>query len=84
MGRSKDHSILRRGRMICLPSLLDLSRICASGRRVFRGTPGFEVYGGKHSRRSGPDEEAQKSSVVITIDSLERAFGALSALEGAS
>ena len=47
-------------------------------------TLGSEVFGGKHLKRSGPDEEAQKNSSVITVDSLERASDALSALEGAS
>ena len=42
------------------------------------------VPGGKRPKWSGPDEEAQKSPVVITMDSLERASDALSALEGAT
>ena len=33
--------------------------------------PGSKVYGRKCSRRSGPHEEAQKSSTVINMDSLE-------------
>ena len=47
-------------------------------------TPGSEVSGGKHPKRFGPDEEAQKSSPVIIVDSPERASDALPALEGAS
>ena len=31
-------------------------------------TSGSEVFGGKCFRRSGPDEEAQKSPTVITMD----------------
>ena len=34
-------------------------------------TPGSEVFDEKHSRWSGLDEEAQKISVIITVDSLE-------------
>ena len=30
-------------------------------------TPGYEVSGGKCLRRSDPDEEAQKSPIVITL-----------------
>ena len=30
----------------------------------------FEVYGAKRPKRSGPEEEAQKSLMVITVDSL--------------
>ena len=47
-------------------------------------TPGFEVSGGKRSRRSGLNKEAQRSSVVIIVDSPERASNALLALEGAT
>ena len=34
-------------------------------------TPDFEVSGGKRPKRSGPDEKAQKSLAVITVDSPE-------------
>ena len=34
-------------------------------------TPGFEVSGGKCPKQSGPDEEAQKSMAIITMDSPE-------------
>ena len=44
----------------------------------------FEVPGGKRPKRYGLDEVAQKSSTVITADSPERAFDALSALKGAA
>ena len=47
-------------------------------------TLGFEVSGGKRPKRSSPDEEAQTSLVIISVDSPEQAFDALSALEGAS
>ena len=46
-------------------------------------TPDFEVSGRKHSRRSGRDEEAEKSLAVITVDSPKRASDALPALKGA-
>ena len=45
-------------------------------------TPGFEVQGGKHLKWSSPDEEAQKSPILIIADSPERASNALPALEG--
>ena len=47
-------------------------------------TLGSEVYGGKRPRRSGPKEKAQKSPLVIAVDSSERASDDLPALEGAS
>ena len=47
-------------------------------------TPDSEVLGEKRPKWSGPDEEAQKSLVVITMDSPKRASDALSALEGAA
>ena len=47
-------------------------------------TPDSEVSSGKRPKRSGQDKEAQKSLVVITVDSLKRAPDALLALEGAS
>ena len=47
-------------------------------------TPGSEVSNEKRSRRSDPDEEAQKSPGIIVVDSPDQAFDALSALEGAS
>ena len=37
-------------------------------------TPGFEVSGGKRTKRSCPDEEAQNSPTVIIVDSPERAL----------
>ena len=46
--------------------------------------PGFEVSGGKRLKRSDPDEEAQKSLEVITVDSPKRASDAYPTLEGAS
>ena len=47
-------------------------------------TPDSKVPGSKRLKWSGPDKEAQKSPVVITVDSPERASDALSALEGAA
>ena len=47
-------------------------------------TPDSDVPGGKRPKWSGPDEEAQKSPTVITVDSSERAYDALPALEGAA
>ena len=47
-------------------------------------TLGFEVSGGKWPKHSSPDEEAQKSSLVITVDSPEQASNTLPALEGSS
>ena len=44
---------------------------------------GYELPCGKHSKLSDPDEEAQKSSTVINVDSIDRAFDAQSTLEGA-
>ena len=46
--------------------------------------PDSEVPCDKHSKRSGPDEKAQKSPTVITVDSLERALDALPIFEGAA
>ena len=46
--------------------------------------PHFEVYDRKRPKRSGLNEEAQKSQPVITMDSLEQASNALLTLEGAS
>ena len=37
-------------------------------------TLGFKVSGRKRPKQSNPDEKAQKSLVVTTVDSLERAF----------
>ena len=45
-------------------------------------TPSFEVYGGKHPKRSGPNKEAQESRAVITLDSPERASDVVPTLEG--
>ena len=45
-------------------------------------TPGLKVSSDKPSKWSGLDEEAQKSSIVIIMDSPERASDALPALEG--
>ena len=47
-------------------------------------TPGFEVPGGKRPKWSSLNEEIQKSLIVITSDSLERASSAFSTLEGAT
>ena len=56
-----------------------VSRECSKGT-----TPGYEVPNGKRPKRFGPEEEVQKSPVVVTLDSLERSSLALSALEGAA
>ena len=45
-------------------------------------TPDFEVPGGKSPKRSGLDEDVQKSQAVITYDSPERASDALPASKG--
>ena len=45
-------------------------------------TLGSEVFGEKCPKSSSPNEEAQRSSALIAIDSLELAFDALPALEG--
>ena len=47
-----------------------------------QGTPGSEGINGKPFKQFGPTKEVQISSAVIAIDSLERALGALPALEG--
>ena len=47
-------------------------------------TPGSEVSSEKRLKRSSPDEEAQRSPVVIVVNSLEQASNALLALEGAA
>ena len=47
-------------------------------------TLGSKVSDGKRPKRSGPDEEAQKSLAVIIVDSIERAPNALPALDGVS
>ena len=47
-------------------------------------TPCSEVLGGKRPKRSGLNEEVQKSPVVITSNSPKRASDALLALEGAT
>ena len=47
-------------------------------------TPGSEGPGDKRPRRSGPKEEAQKSPIVIAMDSPERALDDTLALEGAT
>ena len=47
-------------------------------------TLGSEVLRSNCLKRSGPDEEAKKSPVVITVDSLERAPDALSTLKEAA
>ena len=52
----------------------------ASAQR--ENTPGSAVLDGKCTKQSGPDEEAQKSPIVITMDSPEQASNALPALEG--
>ena len=44
----------------------------------------FEVSGKKCSKWSGPDEGAWKIPTIIFVNSLERSFDALPALEGAS
>ena len=45
-------------------------------------TLGSEVYGEKRPKWLDPDEEAQKSMAVITVDSIEQAPNALLTLEG--
>ena len=45
---------------------------------------GFGGLSGKRPKWSGPNQKAQKSPVVITLDSPERTLDALMALEGAS
>ena len=45
-------------------------------------TPSSEVPGDKRPKRSGLNEEVQKSPTVITSDSPKRASDALSTLEG--
>ena len=45
-------------------------------------TPSFEVPCGKRPKQSGPDEEAQNSAAVITMDSPECASDVLPDLEG--
>ena len=47
-------------------------------------TLGSEVSRGKRRKWSSPDEETQRSSTVIVVDSPERASDALPALEGAA
>ena len=47
-------------------------------------TPGSEVSGNKRPKRSDPNEEAQKSPTIITVDSPKRASDVVSALEGAA
>ena len=42
-----------------------------------------EASSGKRPKLTGPNEKAQKSSVVINVDSPDRAFDAQLALEGA-
>ena len=46
-------------------------------------SPSFEVAGGKHPKLFDPNEEAQKNQTVINVDSLDRAFDAKLAWEGA-
>ena len=47
-------------------------------------TPSSEVPSDKHPKWFSPDDEAQKSPDVITVDSLERASDAQPTLEGAA
>ena len=47
-------------------------------------TPSSKVSDIKRLKQTGPDEKAQKSPTVVTVDSPERASDALLALEGAS
>ena len=47
-------------------------------------TLSFEASSGKHLKRYGLDEEAQKSPTVIIVNSLERASDSLLAWEGAA
>ena len=47
-----------------------------------KAIPGFEVPNDKHFKQSSPVEEVQISPVVISMDSLERAPGALPAFKG--
>ena len=46
--------------------------------------PESEVLGGKRQKKSGLGGEVQESQAVVTLDSLERAFEAISTLEGAA
>ena len=46
--------------------------------------PCSEGPGNKRLRRSSPEEEAQKSSTVIVVDSPEQAPDSMLALEGAA
>ena len=46
-------------------------------------TPSSEVPGEKRPKQSDPDKEAQKTPVVINVDSPKRSSDALLALEGA-
>ena len=47
-------------------------------------TPNFEVPDDKRPKRSSPDDMAQKSQAVSTLNSPKRASNALSALKGAA
>ena len=47
-------------------------------------TPGFIVLEGKHVKQSRLDEKAQKSPIIVTLDSPEQASDAFPALEGAA
>ena len=74
---------LRRGRKICLALSPDSQQGCASERRALKGRlPSTLKYLAESNQRgmSDPDEEAQKSPVVITVDSPKRASSALLAL----
>ena len=45
--------------------------------------PDFEVFGRKRPKWFDPDEEAQRSQIIIAVDSLERTSDAQPALAGA-
>ena len=59
---------------------LRMPKLAASTRR--ETTPDSEAPDGKHPKRSGPEEEVQKSGIVVTLKSLERSSESLPALEG--
>ena len=58
-----------------------LKRVASS---QWETTPGFEVPGGKHSKQSGLDGEAQNRTAIIIVDSPKRASNGLLTLKGAA